>query len=207
MDRRRLGLILMAAGAALAVIAVVGLIASAGDGEDGGPVAATTTPGTVPDTVPETTPETVPVTTPDTVPATTNPTTQPPATSAPPPPSTTTTTLAPTTTIAPEARIEAFVAAYASATDTDDADFLFGSLHPRVIDVGGEELCRAFVEREIVEISNYRLSGPITGPTEIVSGVTGYRAEVTFDFMGQTFTDNAQFAIVDGEVKWFSVCR
>jgi hypothetical protein len=107
----------------------------------------------------------------------------------------------------PATLLEAFAAAYAEATENDDVDFLYTTLHPVVIQVGGEDLCRSYVEDEIVLISGYELTGPVEGPVEVASGITGYTAGVVFQFEGQTFSDTAAFAIVDSEVRWLTTCR
>lgn len=110
--------------------------------------------------------------------------------------------------------MQAFAAAYASATEAGDVEFLFERLHPVVIASSDEATCRAFVEREIVQITGYRLTGPIeqTVQTFDIAGsqVTVdplFRVEATFTFQGQEVTDTALFAPVDGELRWFSVCR
>jgi hypothetical protein len=109
--------------------------------------------------------------------------------------------------VPPQPLIQEFVAAYAAATESDDADFLYGTMHPRVIELGGEELCRAYVENEVVLIGGYELTGPVEGPVEVATGVTGYTAGVVFEFEGQTFTETAAFALVDGDVRWLTTCR
>ncbi len=201
---RTLGFALVAVGALLAVI---GLIALIGGGDPApttttSPVAAPTTqapPVTVATTAPTTT------ATPTTIATTT--TAAPTTTTTTMAPTTTTSAAPPTTVTSDEALIQEFVVDYAAATEADDVDFLYERIHPAVIATGGEELCRNFVAAEIVLISDYQLTGPITGPVELLENILGYTAQVMFTFQGQSFTDNAQFAIVDGEVRWFTVCR
>jgi hypothetical protein len=194
----RIGLGLIALGV---VLVVVGLVVRSG--EDTDPVAAanaTTVPATTGPITAEPPPTTVAPAT-----ATSAPTTTALATTTT---ARATTTVAPTTTTAaPDELIRAFIVQYAAATDSDDAEFLYSTMHPTVIAAGGEELCRNFVDAEIVLISDYQLIGPITGPVLLVGNVEAYQAEVSFSFQGQQFTDNAAYAVEDGSVRWFSTCR
>jgi len=200
MRNPRIGLGLVALGIVLVVAGLI--VKSGGDGEpiaDAAPTTVSSTDPTVTITAPATTP--APTTT-TTVPATTA--TTPPATTG----AATTTTAAPTTTtLAPDDAIRQFIMRYAAATDGDDAEFLYSTMHPTVIAAGGEELCRNFVSAEIVLIMDYELTGPINGPVLLVGNVEGFQAEVSFSFQGRQFTDTAAFAVEDGSVFWFTTCR
>ena len=107
--------------------------------------------------------------------------------------------------------VEGFFAAYVAAIDAGDADFLFDRLHPVVLEQPTADLCRAFIEREILALSNYRITDAITGPTsQTIAGTAVadvYSAPVEFVFQGQTFEGTATFAAVDGQMRWFTECR
>lgn len=140
-------------------------------------------------------------------------------TTAPTTSTTTTTTISisstTTTTTTPVETVSGFVDLYTSALESDDVDFLLSRLHPVVIDAYGPELCRAWIEREIVELESYELIGEVTGPTttrvSIPEGSTdiadAYSARVSFVFQGSTFEADAGFALVDTEIHWLGVCR
>ena len=190
MSKRQLGLALLALGGALVLVGLV-LLVTAGDG------------GTTADT---------PVTTTGTLPA------QPTTSIA----DATTTTMAPitTTTIGeitttteafdPQATIESFLLDHAAAIEASDVDFLMATLHPAVIEVHGAELCRSFVEREILALVDYRITGEVTGPesqTVASSTFDVYSAPVAFTFSGQDFEAFAGFAVENGELRWMAECR
>lgn len=188
---RRLGLVMMALGAVLTVVGAVGLV-TAGDRGATPPEAGQSTSTS----------------------ATTIGTTAPTASSI----STTSTTEAPTTTgasttstTAPNpADVEDFVGRFIAWVDESDADSLVERLHPVVIDEYGEDLCRTFVEREILALENYRATGPVTGPDPSQFGsadIDVYRVPVAFTFQGADFTSDAAFAFEDGVVHWFATCR
>ena len=126
----------------------------------------------------------------------------------------TTTTAAPTTTTAEVETVEEFVAAFAAATAADDAGFLFQRLHPVVLQVYDPELCRGWVEREIVGLEDYRLVGEVTETVRSFDTPSGpvtvdpvYLAEVAFVFQGQPFEASGLYAPLEGEMRWFGECR
>lgn len=126
---------------------------------------------------------------------------------------TTTTSTSPTTTI-PAETVEEFVETFDASLETDDESFLFDRLHPVVIEGYGEELCREWIAREIVELSDYRLTGEPEGPEpRTVQTPQGEReidlisAPVSFTFQGQSFEATAGFSLVDGLVHWVGECR
>ncbi len=204
MSNRTLGLIMIGAGAALVVAGIIGTVAS--DGEDGqaAPPETTTAPA-----------------------ATTAATTAPPATTNTPATTTaattttttaTTTTSAPTTTAAPPPpaeTIDAFVDRFAAAIGDADTAFLFERLHPVVFERHDPELCRTFIQREILTLVDYRLNGDLPEPTPRTyatpAGTTRieshYEVPVAFGFGGDTFEVTASFAVEDGMVLWFTECR
>lgn len=130
--------------------------------------------------------------------------------------STTTTTTAPTTTTTlPPETVEAFVAAYRAALDADDVEFLFTRLHPQVIEIQGEELCRAWVEREVIVLDNYQIAGEITGPADQMFPAPDgsqfaiadtFSTTVTFTIEGQNFESEAGFALVESAMYWLGTC-
>ncbi len=115
----------------------------------------------------------------------------------------------------PTASIEDFAAEYATATETDDVDFLFDHLYPAVRDALGADLCRNWVETEIIAISDYRITGDITGPLATTLSVAGtsipvdqyYSAPISFTFQGQSFDGQATWVVEDGQVYWAGECR
>ena len=131
---------------------------------------------------------------------------------------TTTTAVAVTTTAAPAtttttvdlvSAIDAFVPTFADAIARGDVDFLYESLHPIVTDLFDEELCRSFIEAEILLLEDYRLIGDVTGPeTENIGGqaIDAFTGPVGFGFQGEEFESNATFAYEEG-VRWFTECR
>lgn len=202
MSRRNLGIGLAVLGLVMIVIGVLGL---GGSTETETFAATPVTPTT---SAPATTTTTTAV-----APTTTTTEAPPP----PPPPTTTTTTATTTTTTtsSPPPTIEEFIVAYATATESGDAEFLLASLLPGLRDVFGEELCRGWVDREIVIISDYQLTGEVTGPIARTLNVGDttltvdqyYEAPVNFTFQGESFDTVATFVIEDGQVYWIGACR
>ncbi len=130
--------------------------------------------------------------------------------------STTTTTVAvSTTSLPPTQQVEAFVAEFAAALAGGDGEFVFSRLHPALVLGFGEELCRQWIGAEIMGLSNYALSGSITGPiTGSLDTPTGavvfderYSAPVSFTFSGAEFSTDADFVLLDGEVYFTGTCR
>lgn len=124
------------------------------------------------------------------------------------PPATTTSTL-------PLETVEKFGLLFATAITERDADFLFDRLHPAVVGGFGANLCRTWIEQEILLLENYRLTGPVAGPVErpfttpVGSGIikNSFSAPVTFSFSGQEFESDGGFALVDSEMRWLGQCR
>ena len=197
--RRMAGAVIMGLGVIALVIAAIGTFT----GDD---TAATTTPGLAGTTVTTTAPTT----------------SSPPATSAPTSstttPSTTTTTSMPTTTttqppLGPD-DAEAFIAEFATAIAAGDVDFLMDRLHTVALGLSDPEVCRAFVEREILALVDYRVAGPVTrqartytvgGESVVVDPL--FEVPVLFTFQGQEFEGTAGLAEQDGAMRWFTECR
>lgn len=186
MSTRWIGAAMMAVGAVLSVAGAIGLLF--GDNRE------PATESTIATAVPE------PSTT------TSITTTAPTTTGAP-----STTEASTTSTIVPSpADVDLFVGQFVAWIEAADTDALVGRLHPVVIDEYGQDLCRSFVEREILALENYRSTGPVTGPDASQFGsvdIDVYRVPVAFTFQGGEFTSDAAFAFEDGVVYWFATCR
>jgi hypothetical protein len=104
--------------------------------------------------------------------------------------------------------VEEFVELFAAALKAGDVEFVWRRLHPDVVAQGGEALCRAWVENEIMGLSDYTLQD-VTGGPDIVAGIPDvYSAAVSFVFQGQAFDDAVgQYALIDGTFRWLGVCR
>jgi len=196
-SRRNLGIGMVALGALLLVAGFATL-----GGADDEP--ATATPATTTTAAPADT------TTTAAAPADTTTTTATTSTTT----STTTTTTTTTTTLPPPS-IDDFILNYAAATDSGDGDFLFSTLLPQLRDAFGADLCRTWVDREILALSNYEQTGEVTGPivrtlavNEVEIEVDNYyEAPVRFTFQGQSFDQTATFVVADGQVYWIGACR
>ncbi len=124
----------------------------------------------------------------------------------------TTTTSEATTTTTPDvtAEIEAFVEEFVAAIERQDVDSLMANLHPAVIELFDEDVCRTFIEDEILLLGDYRLTGEIDGPNSQTIGsftVDMFTGPVAFTFQGQDFESDASFAIEETGVTWFAECR
>jgi hypothetical protein len=110
-----------------------------------------------------------------------------------------------------EESVTGFIADFAAAIAAADVAFLYDRLHPLVPQTFGEEACRAFLEREVLALQQYRLAGAVAGPeTGLVAGVEVpdlFRVPVAFTYQGQLFEAEAVVALVDGEMRWFTECR
>jgi hypothetical protein len=179
----------MVLGGLVVVVAIVGMVAGSGPAE---PVAAPTSTSTVMTT---------------TTPAPTASTSTTAATT------TSTMTVVETTTsttVDPLTAIAAFVPEFAMMIAAGDAQGLFDTLHPAVLETQDPDLCKAFIEREILALVDYRLTGGVTGPVPTTFGSTTvdvYSGPVSFSYQGQTFDSTATFAMVDSGVRWFTTCR
>ena len=104
---------------------------------------------------------------------------------------------------------------FATAIMEGDADFLFDRLHPAVVGGFGADLCRTWIEEEILVLENYRVTGPVTGPQDqsftspVGEGIieSAFSAPVTFTFSGQEFESDGGFALVEDEMRWLGQCR
>jgi len=194
MSRRVVGVAVMALGVVLLAAAVAIAMSRASDSE---PVAAATTSssGTGSTLGPSSTTTSVPVTT--TAPA-----------------ATTSSSLPTTTTLQPETVAE-FVDAFAAALVNRDGDFVMSRLHPDVVGAYPEGTCQAWVADQIMALSDYRMTGGVTGPADKTVTIAGrqvtftdvYSAPVSFTFGGQDFQSSADFILLEGLVYWLGVCE
>ena len=107
------------------------------------------------------------------------------------------------------------MADYVAATEAGDGTFLFERLLPEIRDAFGADLCRNWVNTEILAISDYTLTGDITGPSSrsLTAGDTTiavddyYEAPVSFTFQGQSFDGKAAWVVENGQVFWVGECR
>ena len=111
--------------------------------------------------------------------------------------------------------VEEFVDRFAAAIAASDVEFLFDRLHPAVIGGFGPDVCRNWVEAEILQFSDYELTGLAEGPgdqsfsTPAGSGVieNAFSAPIHFTFQGQGFDAEGGFALIDTEMYWLGQCR
>lgn len=107
--------------------------------------------------------------------------------------------------------VEEFFVEHVEAIESGDVDFLVSRLHPVVLGMPSADLCRAFIEREILALGNYRIAGDVAGPVsqEVAGSAVPelYSVPVTFEFQGQSFTGVATFAPVEAQMHWFTECR
>lgn len=191
-------MIMMTVGGILLVIGAVGMISSGSSDAD--PDISTTSVAASAETGAESTSTSASSTTTSTTTTATTTTT----------PTTTTTTTIPVTET-----VQDFVLMFAAAIDGGDSEFLFARLHPAVTGGFGLEVCRSWIEAEILQLRGYQLTGPVEGPvdqtftTPAGEGVIAdaYSAPVSFDFQGQTFDSEGGFALVEGEMRWLGQCR
>jgi hypothetical protein len=195
MSRRLVGAAMMALGMAVLVAGVAEVVGSRNDGAQPAGSSTTTAMAAAGTVVASTTSTNATATT-------------------TPGPSPTTTEASTTTTIAVET-VEAFVADFARALADGDVGFVFSRLHPTVIELYGDELCRAWTEREIMALGDYQVTGPVAGPEDVAVSADGATVEVSdvfvapirFAFQGESFDSQGQFAPVDGVIHWLGVCR
>ncbi len=195
MDRTIAGRVMMAAGAVLAVVGLVGLV-TGGDDETNVAPAATTTVG------PTTTTTTVQATTTTVVAETT---TEAPTTS-------TTTTSTTTTTLAPET-VEGFLAVFNEAFDTGDVDVLADRLSEATIERYGIDQCTTHLMGILPQPQGLSLRRTVgVGPWDYVTDdVTTSLGDVTaleVDRVvnGETIIQELHWQLADGFYTWFTDC-
>jgi hypothetical protein len=111
--------------------------------------------------------------------------------------------------------VEEFVEMFVAAIAARDVGFLFDRLHPAVVGGYGPDVCRGWVEAEILQFSDYALSGPVEGPrdqsftTPAGTGVieNAFSAPIHFTFQGQGFDAEGGFALVGTDMYWLGQCR
>jgi hypothetical protein len=215
-NHRLLARALIGLGGVLVLAGVVGLVTAGGDGVAAADAMSTTsaTPATTSTTVPPTTTSPSETSSPASV-TTTSTSTTTTTTSTTTSSTTTTTTSTTTTTVVVSETVDEFVVLFAEAIAASDVDFLFDRLHPAVVGGFGPDLCRNWVEDEILQFSNYELAGPAEGPrdqpftTPAGTGVieNSFSAPIKFTFQGQDFDAEAGFALVGTDMHWLGQCR
>ncbi len=186
MSRRSAGLALVISGGIVAAIGLIGMFTSGNGGN--GEARSTTTVQKIETT---TTTSVATTTTEQVVTTTTNAATT-------------------TTTLDATAEIEAFVEEFAAAIEREDVNSLLATLHPAVLEAFDEEVCRSFIENEILLLADYRLIGEPDGPNRQTIGsftLDMYTGPVAFTFQGQDFESDASFAFEEANVTWFTECR
>jgi hypothetical protein len=71
------------------------------------------------------------------------------------------------------------------------------------------------VADQIMGLSDYRMTGGVSGPTDKTVTIAGrqvtftdvYSAPVSFTFGGQDFQSSADFILLEGLVYWLGVCE
>ena len=104
---------------------------------------------------------------------------------------------------------------FALAIGAGDIEFLLDRLHPAAVGGFGLDLCRNWIEAEILQLGDYQLTGPAEGPRDqsfTTPAGTGtiadaYSAPVSFTFQGQLFDAEGDFALIGTEMYWLGQCR
>jgi len=104
---------------------------------------------------------------------------------------------------------------YAQALEDGDREFIRERLHPVVIDGWGEDLCEAWIDREVMGLSNYVLvsvdRGPVLQTVDTPNGAVEvedfFSGSVTYTYQGQDFEGGGSFALIDTTMFWLGQCR
>ncbi len=104
---------------------------------------------------------------------------------------------------------------YVEAIESGDVDFLVERLHPAVTGGFGPDLCRSWIEAEILQLRDYEITGPIDGPhDQTFTSPAGegtienvFSVPTSFTFQSQQFETDAGFALVDTVMHWLGQCR
>ena len=119
------------------------------------------------------------------------------------------------TTLPLGTQVEAFFAQWVAALQAGDAAFLFGRLHPAVVERYGEPACRTYLggfrfPAAAVQVLSSDAATAVwawdtDGRSSPIADAVGVRLRRTED--GATFTESdAHVALVDGEIRWFTDC-
>ncbi|MBI2237467.1 MAG: hypothetical protein HYU54_02950 [Actinobacteria bacterium] len=120
----------------------------------------------------------------------------------------------PPATPSPEVEsLEEFLRAFARAFRTGEEDFLLDRLHPAVIDLYGEEQCRAFVagiQDRTAEFTQQSVEGPTVFRWKVDGSVTRVEDVLTVTITrireGEETTQEIHLGIVEGTLRWFTDC-
>lgn len=105
-----------------------------------------------------------------------------------------------------------FYTRFETAHRDGDTDFLFSTLHPRVIERYGEATCRAFVDSVVGTVSNMRVIDgrsepwdfPLDGLTTDISGSVTLSLDAFW--VDEQLTVDVHLAPVENELRWFADC-
>ncbi len=146
----------------------------------------------------------------------------------PAPPAPTTTRTSPSTTtlqatpstggggeVDAAASVSALIDTLAATIEAGDSEAVLALLHPAITSGFGEDLCRSWVEDEIMALEGYRAVGDVTGPTsgslDTPSGPVEfgerYSVPIAFTFQGQEFEATADFVVEDGTAYFTGTCE
>jgi hypothetical protein len=111
--------------------------------------------------------------------------------------------------------VAAFIDDFSTALRTGDEEFVFTRLHPEIVAAFGADLCRTWIQTEIMALSDYALDGAIAGPTTGILNTSNgqlalpdrYTAPVTFGFGGQDFAATADYVLLDDFVYFTGTCE
>lgn len=120
-----------------------------------------------------------------------------------------------TTTIDTASLIEAFIGDLGEAITNGDSAFVFSRLHPEIVDGFGQDVCRSWVETQIMALVDYRMAGEVSGPTTGALDTPGgrividerYSVPIAFRFGGQDQQTTADYVIIDGTVYFTGTCE
>jgi hypothetical protein len=208
--QRWIGPSVVGVGALVVIVGIIGTVGGSDATAEARPTSSTTT--TVPTTAETSTTITATSTSATVTTSTATSTSTTTTTSIP---STSTSSTSTTTTVAPGETVEEFVTTFAAAIAAGDNAFVFGRLHPVIIESYGEDLCRAWVDREIMALEDYTLvsvdGGPITQtfvtPAGNVTVDDYYTTTVSFTYQGQGFETIGAFAAVGPDMYFLGQCR
>lgn len=111
--------------------------------------------------------------------------------------------------------VSSLIVTLADSIDSGDTASVLALLHPAIVSAFGPELCRSWVEDEIMALEGYRANGDVSGPTtgsiETPSGLIEfeerYSVPVAFGFQGQQFEAIADFVVEGGEAYFTGTCE
>ncbi|MEW6716094.1 MAG: HEAT repeat domain-containing protein [Chloroflexota bacterium] len=111
------------------------------------------------------------------------------------------------------AAVRQFISDLVAAHHALNVDFLFGHLHPTVLDLYGAEACRGYLDQVITPTLAIEVLG-ITGPESWVFERDGrsipvedaFTVDANLSIGDQTNQQDIHFAMADGIMRWFTDC-